>query len=213
MLNTVIIFGVNTLGRIAKDIFESNKILVYGFLDDNKEIHKTEVDDVLVLGSSDDEDFLKLIGTKCQVFVASDDNKFRKSIVEMLLNDRKASPINAIHSFGQFSDKIEIGCGNLFDMGFTCGSGLKVGSHNIIHANTHLGAEVQIGDYVQIGAGSIINSGVTIEDEVFIGSGAIIVSGLTVGKGARVGAGSVVIGSVKEGETVFGNPAGVVKPK
>jgi acetyltransferase-like isoleucine patch superfamily enzyme len=57
----------------------------------------------------------------------------------------------------------------------------------------------------------LINPGVTIEDEVFIGSGVTIVAGVQIGKGARIGAGSVVIASVKENETVFGNPAQKVK--
>jgi acetyltransferase-like isoleucine patch superfamily enzyme len=39
----------------------------------------------------------------------------------------------------------------------------------------------------------------------------IIVSGVTLGKNARVGAGSVVISDVKDGETVFGNPAVKIK--
>jgi acetyltransferase-like isoleucine patch superfamily enzyme len=38
-----------------------------------------------------------------------------------------------------------------------------------------------------------------------------IVSGVKIGKNARIGAGSVVIRDVKKGETVFGNPAQVVK--
>ena len=66
------------LGRIAKEIFEHNQVVVYGFLDDDKKKHQTEVDDVNVLGSMDDEDFLKLIGKKCEAFVAVDETKLRK---------------------------------------------------------------------------------------------------------------------------------------
>jgi acetyltransferase-like isoleucine patch superfamily enzyme len=46
-----------------------------------------------------------------------------------------------------------------------------------------------------------------VEDGAFIGSGVTVVSGITIGRNARVGAGSVVIESVKNGATVFGNPA------
>jgi len=38
----------------------------------------------------------------------------------------------------------------------------------------------------------------------------VIVSGVKIGKNARIGAGSVVIEDVKEGKTVFGNPAAEV---
>jgi len=52
---------------------------------------------------------------------------------------------------------------------------------------------------------------VTIKEGAFIGSGVTLVSGITVGKNARIGAGSVVISNVKDGETVFGNPAAPIK--
>ena len=59
MDNPVLIFGTGGLGRAALEIFESNKNVVYGFLDDNKKIHGTEIDNVLVLGkTSDDESTL-----------------------------------------------------------------------------------------------------------------------------------------------------------
>lgn len=207
MENPVIIFGANYLGRAAKEIFDRNGNVVYCFLDDNKSIHATEVDNVSVLGSTDDDGYLKLIGKKCEAFVAMDDNKLRKNLVKMLLEERKIQPVNAIHPAANLAASANIGYGNFFDAGAQAGAGAVIGSHCLIHANVVLGAETKIGNFVQIGASSTINSGAVIEDEVFIGSGVIVVSGITIGKGARVGAGSVVIGPVKAGETVFGNPA------
>jgi sugar O-acyltransferase (sialic acid O-acetyltransferase NeuD family) len=211
MENPVIIFGANALGRAAKDIFENNQVVVYGFLDDNKKLHKTEIDEVVVLGETDDDGFLKLIGKKCEAFIAVDDNKLRKSLVTMLKEDRHVQPVNAIHSKSFVSPKSEIGHGNFIDFGSYLAPASKIGSYCLIHANAAIGVECKLGDFVQIGTGSNINSGVEIGDEVFIGSGVTIVSGVTVGKGARIGAGSVVIQPVKAGETVFGNPAQKVK--
>ena len=207
MENPVIIFGATYLGRAAKEIFERNGNVVYCFLDDNKSLHSTEIDDVTVLGGTDDDGYLKLIGKKCEAFVAVDDNKVRKSIVKMLQEVRKMQPVNAIHPASSLSTSTSLGHGNLFDAGAQTGAGAVIGSHCIVNANVVIGAETKVGDFVQIGASSTINPGVVIEDEAFIGSGVIIVSGVTIGKGARVGAGSVVIGPVKPGETVFGNPA------
>ncbi len=207
MENPVIIFGANYLGRIAKEIFESNEIVVYGFLDDNKKLHATELDEVIVLGGTDDDGFLKLIGKKCEAFVAIDDNKLRKSIVQMIQEIRHVQPVNATHQHALLSPRGTIGHGNFFDIGFTSGPGSVIGSHCLLHAKSHVGAESTLGNFIQVGAGTIINSGVTIEDEVFIGSGSTLISGISIGKGARIGAGSVVISAVKAGETVFGNPA------
>lgn len=211
MENPVIIFGANAVGRSAKDIFESNKVVVYGFLDDNKKLHTTEVDDAVVLGSTDDDGFLKLIGKKCEAFVAVDDNKVRRSLVKMLHEIRHVQPVNAVHRLAMLSPRGVLGYGNLFDAGSSTGAGSTIGSHGIFGAGCHIGAETVVGDFVQIGAGAIVNAGVIIEEDVFVGSGAVVVSGVTLGKGARVGAGSVVIASVKAGATVFGNPAQPVK--
>lgn len=207
MDNPVIIFGANHLGRAAKEIFESNGNVVYCFLDDNKKLHNTEIDTVTVLGSTDDDGFLKLIGKKCEAFIAVDDNKLRKNLVTVLNEERKTQPVNAIHKTVVIPDSVEIGHGNFINMGVHVGAGAKIGNHCLVHVGAIIDAEASLGSFVQVGAGAIVNSGVVLEDEVFLGSGVVVVSGVTIGKGARVGAGSVVIGSVKAGETVFGNPA------
>jgi sugar O-acyltransferase (sialic acid O-acetyltransferase NeuD family) len=211
MENPVIIFGANALGRVAKEIFESNGVVVYGFLDDDAKKHKSEIDEVVVLGSMDDDGFLKLIGKKCEAFVAVDDMKLRRGLVEMLNEVRHLQPVNAIHATAAVSARASIGHGNLIDAHVLIEVGAEVGNHCLLHNRVAVGAECKIGSFVQIGAGSNINSNVIIEDDVFIGSGVTIVSGVTVGKGARVGAGSVVIGPIKSKETVFGNPAQAVK--
>jgi sugar O-acyltransferase (sialic acid O-acetyltransferase NeuD family) len=211
MENPVIIFGANYLGRAAKEIFESNSIVVYGFLDDDKKLHSTELDEAVVLGSMDDDGFLKLIGKKCEAFVAVDDNKLRKSVVSMLHEIRHVQPVNAIHHNARISPKAALGHGNFIDSGAIIAPGAVIGSHGIFHASSLIGVDSSLGDFVQLGAGSLVNPGVKVEDEVFIGSGVTIISGVTIGKGARIGAGSVVIGHVKAGDTVFGNPAQPIK--
>ena len=211
MDNPVIIFGAGSLGRAAKEIFESNGNVVYGFLDDNKSLHNQEIDESFVLGSIDDDGFLKLIGKKCEACIAVDDNRLRKSLVKMLNDVRHVQPVNGIHKTASLSSHVELGHGNLIDQGVLVGVGTKLASYGMIHAGCVIGAEVTLGNYVQIGTGSVISAGVTIEDEAFIGSGVTVVSGITIGKGARVGAGSVVVAPVKAGETVFGNPAQPVK--
>lgn len=207
----MIIFGANHLGRAAREIFETNNVEVYGFLDDNTALHNKEIDEVSVLGSTDDDGFLKLIGKKCEAFVAIDDNRLRKTVIKMLNEVRKAQPVNAIHHQATISKRSSIGHGNYIDIDVSIAPGAKIGSHCILHAKATVGVEASLGNFVQIGAGAQINPGVTIEDEAFIGSGVVVVSGVTIGKGARVGAGSVVVASVGAGETVFGNPAAQLK--
>ncbi len=203
----VIIFGGKGIAKAALEIFKSNNIVVYGFLDDDQTIHDTEIDDVTIMGKTDDHGFLKLIGQKTEAFVATDDNALRKKQVKMLVDTRKVMPANAIHQQAYIAESAAIGHGNFINAKTTVGSDAVIGQHCIIHTAACLEYNVKVGDFVQIGAGSVINAGVEIANEAFIGSGVTLVAGVKIGKKARIGAGSVVIADVKDGETVFGNPA------
>jgi sugar O-acyltransferase (sialic acid O-acetyltransferase NeuD family) len=207
----VIILGAKGIAQAALEIFNSNEVVTYGFLDEDKSLHGTEINVVPVLGHTEDEGFLKLIGKKCEAFVAVDDNKYREFLVKMLNDVRKVQPVNAIHKTSFISSDAAIGHGNFINSRVSLGTAVKMGSHCILHTGAIIDHQADLGDFVQIGAGSIINSGVKISKGAFVGSGAVIVSGISIGKNARVGAGSVVISDVKDGETVFGNPAAPIK--
>lgn len=207
----VIIFGTGGIGRAALEIFESNRVVVYGFLEDDKEKHGQEIDTVPVLGRTDDDGYLKLIGKKCEAFIAADENKYRQGLVEMLHERRKTQPVNAVHGTAVIAKSAHLGHGNFINQNVKIGAGAEIGSHCILHSGSLLDFNVKAADFVQIGAGAVIGSGVTIEEGAFIGSGVTLVSGITIGKNARIGAGSVVIADVKAKETVFGNPAQPIK--
>ncbi len=207
----VLIFGAGSIGRNAMQIFKSNDVLVYGFLDDDEKLHNLEIDDVSVLGFTDEDSMLKIIGDECEAFVAVDENELRKSIVSNLKEANKVMPINAIHSNALIAESASFGHGNFINAGVILGPNTKVGNHCLLNTNVALDEGVILGDYVQIGMGSNISSGVILEDEVFIGAGVTVVSGIKIAKGARIGAGSVVISHVKENAVLFGNPASGVK--
>lgn len=207
MENPVLILGAGSLGVTALDLFQRNNVVVYGLLDDNKNLHGKEFGDVSVLGETDDDGFLKLIGQKCESFVAIADVRVRKRLVKMLNERRKVQPVNAIHDTAIVSTLASIGHGNLIAARVVINPYAEVGQHCIIQSGAVVESQAKIGDYVQLGTGSLINSGVTVGEGTFIGTGATIVAGITIGKNARIGAGSVVVEDVAAGTTVFGNPA------
>ena len=203
----VIIFGAGGLGKLALEIFESNGIVVYGLLDDDESLAGSQIGQVSVLGSTSDQGFLKLIGKKCQAFIAESDHSIKRKLVTLLNENRKVMPVNAIHGTANLSASSSMGHGNLISTGAVVNAYSHLGSHGIIQANATIDYGVKVKDFVEIGAGAIIGAEVTIGEGVFIGSGATLVSGITIGDHARVGAGSVVISDVQANETVFGNPA------
>jgi sugar O-acyltransferase (sialic acid O-acetyltransferase NeuD family) len=207
MENPVIIFGAGPEGLAAMEAYEQNSVIVYGFLDDDATRHGKEIGLVSVLGSTDDDGFLKLIGKKCEAFVATEDIKLKKHLVELLRERRQIMPINCIHQRAYISPSSELGHGSYFAPGSVIHQSAKVGSFCSINANAQVEGGVQISDYCTLGSGAIIGKGATVAEGAFIGSGAVVISGVSIGKNARIGAGSVVISSVPAGKTYFGNPA------
>jgi sugar O-acyltransferase (sialic acid O-acetyltransferase NeuD family) len=206
----IMILGAGGIGKSAMEAFISNDIIVYGFLDDSKTLQDKEIGDVTVLGNLDNESFLSVIGSECEAFVAMEENEVRRTLVEMLVNDKKVMPVNAIHGSATLASSSRIGHGNYIGAGVIIGSYSTIENHLIIQSGAIINHDVKLDSFVQIGAGSILNSGVQVGAEAFIGSGVTVVSGIKIGAGARVGAGSVVIKDIEEGQTVFGNPAEAV---
>jgi len=203
----VIIIGAKGIGPSASEVFKSNGVEVYCFLDDDKNLHGQEIDLITVLGSTSDDGYLKYIGKKCDAFIAEENINARKKLVKMLTDKRKVMPANAVHSKAHISDLAHIGYGNFINANALIGANVKVSNYCLIHSGAIIEYGAELADYVQIGAGSRINGDVTIGSETFVGSGVTVVAGIKIGKKANIGAGSVVVRDVKDGETVFGNPA------
>lgn len=192
---------------MALDVFMSNNVVVYCFLEDKKDLQHQEINNITVMSSTDDPEFLKLLGKKCEVFVAAEDTAARKSTVNMLKEEYQVVPVNAIHKNASVSENAWLGHGNLINAGAVVNTNARVGDNCVVHSNAVVDAEATVGDLVQVGPGAIIGAGATVEDQAFIGAGAIVVAGIKIGKKARVGAGAVVIADVPANQTVFGNPA------
>lgn len=211
MEKPVMIFGAKGIAIPALEIFNSNEVVVYGLLDEDKALHGTEINTISVLGSTDDEELLLLVGKECEAFVAIEDNKYRKTLVKQLNKNHNVQPVNAMHGTAYIATDAELGHGNFINAKVAIGAGTKLGNHGIFHSGCVIEHQVEIGDFVQVGAASAVGPHVKIEEGVFVGTGATIVAGITIGKNARIGAGSVVISNIAAGETVFGNPAASVK--
>jgi sugar O-acyltransferase (sialic acid O-acetyltransferase NeuD family) len=210
MENPVIILGAQSLGINALDAFTSNDVVVYCLLDDDAKLQNTELNDVPVMGNTEDKQLLQLLGKKCEVFVATEDTASRRSLTTMLHDEYQAVPVNAIHARASVSEHAWLGHGNLISAGAVVASNSKLGNGCLVGPNAVIDAKAELADYVQIGAGALINAGAVVGEQAFIGPGAIVVAGVKIGNKARIGAGSVVIADVPAGQTVFGNPAAKV---
>ncbi|MGB0524430.1 MAG: NeuD/PglB/VioB family sugar acetyltransferase [Flammeovirgaceae bacterium] len=203
----VIIFGATGLGKVALNIFQSRGMVAYCFLDDDKEMHNQEINDVLVMGHTQDDGFLKFIGKKCSAFVAIEDREQRLDIIEMLKTRRKVMPLNAIHDLAYVSENAYFGHGNLINVGAIVNPDAKITNHCLIHSQAVIEYEATLDEFAQIGAGAIIGPKAHIGEGALIGAGAVVATGIKIGAGAQVAPGAVVLQNVEAEAIVFGNPA------
>ncbi|GAB2872219.1 LbetaH domain-containing protein [Hymenobacter ruber] len=207
MENPVIILGAQTVGTAALDAFLSNDVVVYCLLDDDQKLQGTELLDVPVMGNTDDGELLKLLGKKCEVFVATEDTASRRSLTQMLRTEYEAVPVNAIHERASVSNHAILGHGNYIGPNAVVAATATLGDGCLVGANAVVEARVTVADYAQLGSGALLGADVKVGEQAFIGAGAVVVAGVKIGDKARVGAGSVVVADVPNGQTVFGNPA------
>lgn len=211
MIQPVLIFGAGPVGKLALDAFISNDVVVYGLLDDSPERQQQSIGEYTVLGKTEDDGFLKLIGKKCDAFVATENSKERRFLTEMLKERRHVSPVNAIHRDATVSTLADLGHGNLVAQGARVAALAKLGSGCVLYPNVVLAPDAEIGDGVVIGSGTHVGAGTRIGDNAYIGSGVTLADGVSIGKNAAVGAGSVVLEDVPANTRVFGFPAQKVK--
>jgi len=207
MENPVIVLGAQAVGTAVLDAFISNEVVVYCLLDDDPKLQNTELLDVPVMGNTDNGELLRLLGKKCEVFVATDDTASRRSLTEMLRSEYEAVPVNAIHLRASVSVHANLGHGNYVGPNAVVAATATLGNGCLIGPNAVVEARATIGDYAQLGSGALLGAGVLVGEQAFVGAGAVVVAGVKIGNKARVGAGSVVVADVPAGQTVFGNPA------
>jgi sugar O-acyltransferase (sialic acid O-acetyltransferase NeuD family) len=206
----VIIIGVNPFAIEVAHIFEKNKVVIYGFLDDDPKKKNINVGEIPVLSNTEDEKFWGLIGKNCGVFVALDNPIERRKMIETIIEDRKVKPVNAIHPSAQVADSKNLGYGVFIGAGTVISPEAKIGESCIIGAGCIIETGAYVDDYSQIGSGTVVGKEAKIESNVFIGINSTIVGSLKIGKNATVGAGSVVIENVPSSKRVFGNPAKIL---
>ena len=207
MENPVIILGAQAVGTAALDAVLSNDVVVYCILDDDPKLHNTELLDVPVMGNTDDGELLKLLGKKCEVFVATEDAASRRSLTKMLHDEYEVAPVNSIHQRASVSAHAELGHGNYVGPNAVVAATAKLGEGILIGPNAVVEAQAHVGDYAQLGSGAQVGVGAQVGAGAFVGAGAVLVAGIKVVDKAGVGAGSVVVADVPSGQTVFGNPA------
>ncbi len=210
----LIILSAGGLGReyfhLAKTIAKKNqstKWEPYGFLDDRpdillgKNLEGTTIIDTIENYQPEDRD--------CFICAIGDPVERHRYI--KIIRDKGGSFTTIVSPKAQICPGRKLGSGVVIAGNALVSSDVVIGDHTFINNNVTIGHDVTIGRCCHIGGHVFIGGNNRIGEKVTIHPNATILPGLIIDDEAVVGAGSVVINNVKKGETVFGNPARVVR--
>ena len=210
-LKEIYIIGAGDFGReIADTILEINSIdttyAIAGFIDDDKELSGSIVNDIEVIG---DEGFLKDLCIKSDekpyAIIAIADPVIKERIVKSL--DDIVQWENIIHPLAVIKNSAKIGHGNVIQHFSSINSNACIGDHCLINSNTVIGHDVKLGDYSSLMHQVGIMGDCIVGEKSFLGAGAKTLPRITIGNGAVIGAGAIVTKNVEAGKTMAGNPA------
>lgn len=130
----------------------------------------------------------------------------REKIIDMV-KERGGKFISVIHRTAMLHGMKYLGEGVIIGPYAGIGDADEIGDYVVINTASHIGHDVIVGDYSCIMAHVNLMGGSILGRRVFIGGSATILPHSKIGDDVMVGAGSVVMKSVREGKTIFGNPA------
>lgn len=212
-MKEIVILGAGDFGKeVAWLIEDINKVrptyIVLGYLDDDeKKIHQ-KLNGYECLGSVGYLTELNKNHHACAV-IATQDGNVRRKFVDMFSDFDDWETL--IHPSVNISDSSTVGKGCIICANNNISVNTRIGNHVIMNLSVTMGHDCEIGDFVSVMSGSVVSGHVTIKDGAYLGSNSTVIPGMTVGDHTKVGAGSVVIRNVKDGLTVMGVPATVLR--
>ena len=145
------------------------------------------------------------------VFVtALGDIASRKRCVRQI-EGRGGTFVPVVHRTAILGPNVTVGAGAFIAPNVTLTADVKVGRHAAVFHNTSIGHDSVLDDFTHVYAQCSLGGAVRVREGAVVYPGSVVVPRRTVGAQAVVGAGSTVILNVKDGTTVFGSPAAVVK--
>lgn len=206
-MKQLLIIGARGWGREVYDIAKAciatgTELRVKGFLDDKSDALDGYENYPPILGPVETYDV-----KPDDVFVcALGDVNYKKHYSDIILN-KGGEFVSLVHPTAYFGSNVKIGKGCILGPYVSISSDSKVGDFVTFLIKSHVGHDCFIGDYTHIGTLTNISGFVTVGKMVTIHPCCNIIPHKKVGDNAVIGTGSVVISKVKEGTTVFGNPA------
>ena len=212
-MKNIVILGAGDFGKeVAWLIEDLNKTRpeyrLLGFLDDDENKKGQEINGYKCLGPIGMLTDLAGEQDVCAV-IAVQDGAVRKNVVDRFPGFNRWETL--VHPTVNLSGTSELGKGCIVCANCNISVNTRINDHVIMNLAVTMGHDCDIDDYVSIMSGAVVSGHVSIGKGAYLGSSSTVLPGMKVGPGAVVGAGSVVIRNVKDGATVMGVPAKVLR--
>ena len=189
---------------LAREVLVAGITGVVGILDDDVNLHDTEVGGVPVLGAlalaaKRDEQLLVCVGPSM-----SRRNVVRRLAKFGVVDNRYATYVARSAHVGATSD---IGAGSILLDSVIVTADARVGRHVVVMPNCTITHDDVLDDFSTLAAGVALGGGVHVGEAAYLGMNASVRQGLSVGTEATVGMGAAVITNVPPQQKWAGVPA------
>lgn len=203
MRKKVVIIGAGGHAKVIADIIEKSGDEIVGFLDDNKEIGTTIINEYKVIGDLNNRFTMTVTKENLEFIIAIGDNKKREEIS----HSPNLKFYTAIHPSAQIGLDVEIQEGTVIMANACINSSAKIGKHCIINTGAIIEHDNIIEDFVHISPNVALGGTVKIGESTHVGIGSIVKNNITICKNCTIGAGAVVVKNIIEEGTYVGVPA------
>ena len=207
MRKKVVIIGAGGHAKVIADIIEKSGDEIVGFLDDNKEIGTTIINEYKVIGDLNNRFTMAVTKENLEFIIATGDNKKREEIS----HSPNLKFYTAIHPSAQIGLDVEIQEGTVIMANACINSSAKIGKHCIINTGAIIEHDNIIEDFVHVSPNVALGGTVKIGKSTHVGIGSTIKNNITICENCKIGAGAVVVKDIEKEGTYIGVPAKGIK--
>lgn len=189
---------------LAREILAAGITGVVGIVDDDVQLHETEVAGVPVVGSIAD-----VVAREELLLVCVGPSLSRRNVVRRLL--KFGVPEGRFATYAARSARIgrtsTIGPGSILLDGVVVTADASIGRHVVAMPNCVVTHDCVLEDFTTLAAGVALGGSVRIHEAAYVGMNASVRQGVVIGASATIGMGAAVLSDVPHDQTWAGVPA------